>query len=177
MVVAAAESLRRHGIAGTSFTEVLAQSGAARGAIYHHFPDGKNQLVHDALELTGDGVGQALARLPAGRSEAEVVDGFLGLVRPVVQESAAGAGCAVAAVVTECAPADELMATASSILTAWTAQLRSHLEAAGATPGRASELATLMLTTLEGAHVLCRAAGEMAPFDRAAAALRAAAVS
>ena len=37
--------MRRNGLAGTSFTEVLADSGAARGAIYHHFPGGKSELV------------------------------------------------------------------------------------------------------------------------------------
>jgi AcrR family transcriptional regulator len=171
MVGAAAVSLRRHGVAGTSFTEVLAESGAARGAIYHHFPGGKAELVRDAIVLTGANVGTALTRLPAGGSEAEVVAAFLALVRPVVQESAAGAGCAVAAVVNECAPHDELQGAASDILSDWCARLRTHLESAGAAPARARELATLLLTTLEGAHVLCRAAGDIAPFDRAARAL------
>jgi len=36
---------------------------------------------------------------------------------------------------------------------------------------QAADLATLMIVTLEGAHILCRAAGSIAPFDRAAAAL------
>ena len=42
-------------------------------------------------------------------------------------------------------------------------------------PASASDVAQLMIATLEGAHVLCRAAGSIAPFDSAARALRAAA--
>ncbi|MEU3069077.1 hypothetical protein ABZ712_19585 [Streptomyces sp. NPDC006906] len=38
---------------GMSFTDVLTQSGAARGAIYHHFPGGKNQLATEAAVQHG----------------------------------------------------------------------------------------------------------------------------
>lgn len=172
MVAAAAESLRRNGLAGTSFTEVLADSGAARGAIYHHFPGGKTELVEDAVTLTGARVTGALSALPAADSEAEVIDAFLELVRPVVLESAVGSGCAVAAVVNESRPGDPLQAGSRVVLDDWRASLATHLRQAGATRRRANEVATLLLTTLEGAHVLCRAAGDIEPFDRAAAALR-----
>jgi AcrR family transcriptional regulator len=172
MVAATAQSLRQKGLAGTSFTEVLAESGAARGAIYHHFPGGKAELVKDAVEITGADVTAALSSLPELDTEAEVVDAFLELVRPVVLESAAGAGCAVAAVVNESAPGDPLQIEAREALEGWRSTLVAHLRRAGVDKRRADQLATLLLTTLEGAHVLCRAAGEIGPFDRAAEALR-----
>jgi len=172
MVAAAAESLRRHGVAGTSFTEVLAASGAARGAIYHHFAGGKAELIEEAVTLSGAGVTTALASLPEAGSEAEVIDGFLKLVRPVVRESAAGAGCAVAAVVTESAAQDPLQLASREVLDRWRKTLAAHFVRAGTSTRRAGELATLLLASLEGAHVLCRAEGTIKPFDRAAAALR-----
>lgn len=172
MVAAAAESLRRNGLAGTSFTEVLADSGAARGAIYHHFPDGKSELVEDAVTLTGARVAGALSALPKADSEPEVIDAFLELVRPVVLESAAGAGCAVAAVVNESRPGDALQLSSREVLGRWRSLLTTHLRQAGASRRRANEVAALLLATLEGAHVLCRAAGDIEPFDLAAAALR-----
>ena len=172
MVAAAAESLRRRGLAGTSFTEVLADSGAARGAIYHHFPGGKAELVEDAVALTGAGVGAALDALPEADGEAEVVEAFLELVRPVVLESADGAGCAIAAVVNETPPGAPLGLAPREVLADWRATLAGHLRQAGVGRRRADQLATLLLTTLEGAHVLCRAAGDIEPFDQAAAALR-----
>ena len=48
MIEATVEALQRQGVAGMSFTGVLAASGAARGAIYHHFPGGKAQIVAEA---------------------------------------------------------------------------------------------------------------------------------
>jgi hypothetical protein len=78
----------------------------------------------------------------------------------------------VAAVVTESPPGDPLQANAREVLEGWQAALVAHLMRAGTDRERAEELSTLLLTTLEGAHVLCRAAGNVEPFDRAAAALR-----
>lgn len=174
MVTAAAESLRRHGLAGTSFTEVLAQSGAARGAIYHHFPGGKAELVTQAVEQTGENVSAALAALPQATDETEVIDSFLTLIRPVVEESTRGAGCAVAAITTAAAPGDPLQLTARCVFDQWRVELAHQLELAGASATRANETAALLIATLEGTHVLCRADGTITPFDRAAAALRAA---
>src|SRR3954464_15145582 len=97
MLDAAVGALRRHGVAGMSFSEILDASGAARGAIYHHFPGGKTQLVAEAAELNGRAVLARFEVLPATSAQ-QLVGEFLGLVRPVVIESSNGCGCAVAAV-------------------------------------------------------------------------------
>ena len=51
MVKGAAGLLATKGVEGTSFAEVLAVTDAPRGSIYHHFPGGKSELVHAALDL------------------------------------------------------------------------------------------------------------------------------
>ena len=89
MIEATVEALRRRGAAGMSFTDVLRASGAARGAIYHHFPGGKAQIVAEAAARNGRDVQAYLATLRAS-SPAAVVEAFLTAVRPVVAESAAG---------------------------------------------------------------------------------------
>jgi AcrR family transcriptional regulator len=55
-----------------SFTEVLENSGAARGAIYHHFPGGKAQIVAEAAARNGHHVRAHLAGLPADDPQAVV---------------------------------------------------------------------------------------------------------
>jgi TetR/AcrR family transcriptional regulator, lmrAB and yxaGH operons repressor len=172
MIRATAESMRRNGLAGTSFTEVLEQSGAARGAIYHHFPGGKAELAEAAVRLTGNDVAAALDALPDGRTAAEIVDAFLRAVRPVVRESARGAGCAVAAAATEAQPDTPLQLASREALRRWRAVLASRLTAAGCERRAAAELAALLIASLEGVHVLCRAEGSLKPFDAVAAALR-----
>jgi len=155
-----------------SFTEVLRESGAARGAIYHHSPGGKLQLVAQAAELNGRQVRGLLAALPT-ESPSAVVEAFLKLVRPVVQASADGGGCAVAAVTVDpgLEPADaeqDLCDVADTAFSGWSDQLAERLSVAGLEPEQAQDLATTLIILLQGAHVLCRASRDLAPFDRAA---------
>src|ERR1700690_3703722 len=56
MVRSAASLIGSHGVSATSFSDVLADSGAPRGSIYHHFPDGKKQLAEDAVRWTSERV-------------------------------------------------------------------------------------------------------------------------
>ena len=168
MIEATVDALQRRGVAGMSFTEVLAASGAARGAIYHHFPGGKAQLVAEAAARNGEDVCGFLATLPAG-SPVAVVQAFLAAVRPVVQASADGGGCAVAAAAVGADAADDgLREVAATAFSAWTAKLADRLATAGLAPGAAADLAAMLIALLEGAHVMCRAAGTPEPFDRAA---------
>jgi TetR/AcrR family transcriptional repressor of lmrAB and yxaGH operons len=43
MVAAATQLFARRGYDATGFRDIVHQAGAARGAIYHHFPEGKTQ--------------------------------------------------------------------------------------------------------------------------------------
>ena len=54
MVRGAAALFSAKGAGGTSFSEIIAASGAPRGSIYHHFPDGKRQLAEEAVRWTAE---------------------------------------------------------------------------------------------------------------------------
>jgi TetR/AcrR family transcriptional repressor of lmrAB and yxaGH operons len=168
MIDAAVDALRHHGVAGMSFTDVLANSGGARGAIYHHFPDGKAQLVAEAAAHNGAEVQARLAALP-GKTPVEVVDAFLAVIRPVVAESTTGSGCAVAAVALGGnGDSGQFEQIASTVFNSWITVLTERLTATGLPAGEASDLAATLITVLEGAHVLCRAAGSLEPYEQAA---------
>ncbi|WP_170305029.1 TetR/AcrR family transcriptional regulator [Kitasatospora viridis] len=175
MIEATVNALRHRGVAGMSFTDVLRESGAARGAIYHHFPGGKAELVAEAAECNGRAVRERLAALPAD-SPTGVLDAFVELVRPVVAESAHGSGCAVAAVTVGTGTDGDdarLRRIAAGAFEAWTDQLAERFTATGLAAADAADLAGTLITLLQGAHVLCRAAGELEPFEQAARTARA----
>jgi AcrR family transcriptional regulator len=54
MVADAALPLREYGASATSIDRVLAHSGTLRGSVYHHFPDGRTQLIREAVRFAGD---------------------------------------------------------------------------------------------------------------------------
>ena len=165
MVDAAIQGLERGGVAGTSFTDVLEASGAARGAIYHHFPQGKMQLLGEASARYGENVRAHLSALSGGTPVA-VVEAFLASVRPVVEGSVKGGGCAVAAVTV--GGDEELTGTAARAFESWIEALSERLAEAGLAGPASRDLATTLIVLLEGAHVLCRATKSVEPFDRAA---------
>lgn len=176
MIDATVDALSRNGVCGMSFTEVLEHSGAARGAIYHHFPGGKGQLVAEAAGRFGDQVRERLAALQ-GADPRAVVEEFLTLTRPVAAAAAAGGGCAVAAASVGSAGDATLREAADVAFTSWIDELSARLTDAGLPAEHARDAAALLISMLEGAQVLCRASGDVEPFDAAARAAVALAAS
>src|SRR6476469_4952230 len=78
MVETAVVLLAEGGYQATSFSTVIEASGAPRGSIYHHFPDGKDQLIGVAVRLAGD---RAIALLDAleGRGPVQITSKLLGM--------------------------------------------------------------------------------------------------
>jgi TetR/AcrR family transcriptional repressor of lmrAB and yxaGH operons len=171
MVESAVVLLAKHGFQGASFSEVLARSGTPRGSIYHHFPDGKEQLIAAAVDHAGAQAVQLLDTLD-GRGAAEIVDGFMGMWRSVLQRSGFTAGCSVLAV-TVSADSRELLNRAAEAFRSWQARLAGLLRSAGLSPDDADGFATMLIAASEGAVVLARAQQALAPFETVHQQLRA----
>jgi TetR/AcrR family transcriptional regulator, lmrAB and yxaGH operons repressor len=169
MVAAAARLLATRGLEGTSFGEVLAIAEAPRGSVYHHFPGGKKELVHAALELAAE---RALAAMKAAEGEAPVAvtERFLGLWRALLNHTDLAGGCAVAAV-TVAADSPDLLDHAGAIFQTWISQLTDLYTVGGWAHGRGHAFATLLVSATEGAVLISRARHDRAPFDAVTASL------
>ena len=164
MVLAAAALLSERGLAGTSFSEVIERSGAPRGSIYHHFPEGKDGLTAEAIALVGGHV-LALLRRRDGATPRQVVHRFVDAWRAVLAKSGCKAGCAIAAVANEQLERPGLRSRAAAVFVAWERELEEALSAAGMPRAKAAGAAPLILAAVEGALILCRARRELAPLD------------
>jgi len=169
MIESAVTLLAMRGLQGTALSDVLERSGAPRGSIYHHFPEGKDELVDAAIELSGQ---RALRVLDAveGASPGEITTYFLDLWRQVLVRSKLRAGCAVLAV-TVATDSPDLLDHAAAIFRAWQGRLAELYVGAGIEPGTASSLATTLIAASEGAVVLSRAQRSLEPFEQVAARL------
>jgi AcrR family transcriptional regulator len=169
MVKGAAGLLATKGVEGTSFAEVLAVTDAPRGSIYHHFPGGKSELLHAALDLVST---RALAVMEGmrGRPAVEVVERFLGLWRQLLDGSELTGGCAVLAV-TVAGSNVKLLDQAGAIFRDWTSQIAGLLVAGGVDEVPAKQLAVMIIAATEGAVALSRAERSREPFDVVAEAL------
>ncbi|MFC5182336.1 TetR/AcrR family transcriptional regulator [Actinomadura harenae] len=173
MVRSAAYLFRERGYSGTGFRDVIAHSGAPRGSIYHHFPGGKVQLAEDAVRYAGDFLDAGIRAAVEGGDAASAVDAFAGWWRGVLVKSGFRAGCPVVAVTVESHDdAPQLVKASADAFGRWQDTLATGLENAGASPERAARLATLIVSSVEGATILCRAERCLRPLDAVVAELK-----
>ncbi len=151
MIDAANRSFRSKGMHSTSFSDVIEQAGAARGAIYHHFPGGKDELAIAVVERTGQRVDHALQQLPPG------VDGLLAMIDLLadIVDGDPTFGCPISPAVLESPDRPALLSAAAAAYGSWrTSVTRLLVDAAHPT---SNDLAALVVASVEGALLLCRA--------------------
>ena len=169
MIVGAMRLLATKGLDATSFGEVLKLTGAPRGSIYHHFPDGKDQLVAASIDLAGAYLVQQLEQT-VGRPALEVARHFLDVWRQLLIGSNQASGCAVLAVAIA-TDSEALMAHARDVFRSWRERLAELLAQGGLARAEARKFATLLVASTEGAVVLSRAERSLEPFETVAAQL------
>jgi len=163
MVEGAAQILARRGLQRASFSEVIGLTGAPRGSLYHHFPEGKNELVGAAVDLAGARALELL-RQKAGAGAVEITEYFLHIWREILSRSKLQAGCAVLAV-TVAAESPELLSHAAAAFRSWRALIAELLERGGLERRHAARFAATLVAASEGAVVLARAEQSMEPFE------------
>jgi AcrR family transcriptional regulator len=175
MVRSAAYLFRERGYSGTGFRDVIAHSDAPRGSIYHHFPGGKVQLAEEAVRYAGDFVAAGTeSAMGTPRDPVAAVHAFIGWWRRVLVKSDFQAGCPIVAVTVEShEEAPQLAAAAAQAFQRWQDALAAGLRAGGADPARATRLAMLIVTSVEGATIVCRARRDTQALDDVAAELEA----
>lgn len=166
MIRGAAELLSERGVQATTFSEVIAHTGASRGSIYHHFPGGKDELVLEALRYVGRLTMRSLQADPS-RSAREIVRGFVGMWRGLLVHTEMRSGCSVAAV-TVASESTELLDAAAAVFMSWRDALSAALGGAGFSARDAQRIAVTIVASLEGALILARAHRDIAVFDAVA---------
>ncbi len=167
MILSAIQLFRERGIDGTAFSDVIEHSGAPRGSIYHHFPGGKTQLVREATETAGRLMADAIGAVAAGTDDPGLVlDAFVEAWRPLLEGSDYQAGCPVAAAAVASREVTGGADVAGEAFVSWELVLAEALQRYGTSAERAASLATLMVSSIEGAILLCRSTGSFAPMER-----------
>jgi AcrR family transcriptional regulator len=166
MIQSAAILFREQGIDGTSFSDVLAHSGAPRGSIYHHFPDGKTQLATEATEWAGEYILATTAAAFAGDDPVGALNASRRWWTKVLQDSDYLAGCVIVAATLEGGREPSIRAAAEQAFTKWENVLTDALRRRGIAADRARSVATLLIAAIEGAVILSRAKHTTTPLVR-----------
>ncbi|GLR90466.1 TetR/AcrR family transcriptional regulator [Bradyrhizobium iriomotense] len=181
MIAGAADLMSRRGVNATSMRDVVRHTATPRGSIGHHFPDGKPQLLAEAVRFAGQRVS---VRLDKVLSELGVIAGFRAFVtsrRRRLETTQFEAGCPVLAVAVDHyvgetsdkgetrdeATQQHLLDLAHDVFTDWQQVMLLALKREGLEAARATRLATLVVAVIEGTVALCRAARSTQPLNHA----------
>ncbi|HEX4115695.1 MAG TPA: TetR/AcrR family transcriptional regulator [Solirubrobacteraceae bacterium] len=166
MIESAALLFSERGVQGTSFTDVLAHSGAPRGSIYHHFSGGKTQLVEEATRWAGEfTIAGAVAAVERSDPVA-AVGTFCRYWSKILRASDFGGGCPIAWAALEGSHEPTARDIAGEVFADWEEVIAGALLRRGVAAARGRSIATLLLASLEGAIVLCRAQRSLRPLER-----------
>ena len=169
MVFSAAQLIRRDGVAATGMRDVAEHAGAPRGSIQHYFPGGKEQLVNEAVDWSGRYAAKRVARFLAAMPRPTPGGLFAAMAQQWIDECVASDfsfGCPVAAAVVDCAKSvDSTRAAVACAFAAWRRPAAVALAGMGVPEQRAEALATLMVSSLEGALLIARAEKDVSALD------------
>jgi len=158
MIEAASRLLRRDGLAATGLRTIVAEAGTPWGSAHHCFPDGKDELAVAAIRHGGAQVLGALEHaLTEGTDIADSVRHWFTLAGHNLAASDYLDGCPVAVVALEVTPGPNQLADACAAeVRGWTNCLARALTQAGFPARRSEELATVIVSSLEGALLVAR---------------------
>jgi TetR/AcrR family transcriptional repressor of lmrAB and yxaGH operons len=161
MIEAAWLLIAERGLEGMSTREVLARTGAPRGSVYHYFPRGRTELIELAIDHSRRWMQEQIAAIDAETPE-DVVTGYIGIWRRVVEGTDFHAGCAAVGAVTG-GHDRGILDRAEAAFNAASDALAARFQQVGLTPDDATRRATLLMYAAEGAVILARARRSVEP--------------
>jgi AcrR family transcriptional regulator len=176
LLYASAELFRRQGYAATGLKQVTAEAEAPFGSLYHHFPEGKEQLGEDVLRVGGRFFLRLYETIADQSPDAAAgIGNFFAGAAETLEATDFADACPIATVAGETASTNERLRVASAdAFESWLVALAGRLEGDGTAAARARELALSVVALLEGAFLLSRTLRDtepMAAAGRAAVAL------
>ena len=165
LLAASVRLFRQKGYAATGLAEILSESGAPKGSLYHYFPGGKAEIGAEAVALAGKTVAHTLEDLAAETDgPGELMTRYLDLMAGWMAASDFRDGCPITTTLLETVPQHEaIRQVGADAFDAWAGVLTESAVAAGIPLARAESLARFAISALEGALIQCRVTGDEAP--------------
>jgi TetR/AcrR family transcriptional repressor of lmrAB and yxaGH operons len=173
LVDTAARLFRRQGYAATGVNQILEVADVKAGSLYHHFPDGKQQLAAAVVDSVGADIGRRLRGfLDSDLPVADIVGGWIELMASGLASDQRD-GCPIEPIATESVNASPQVRTASARAFAdWQGAVADRLRTDGWPQADADQTALATIALIEGALILSRIAGDRAALDAAKTAAR-----
>lgn len=169
MIEATITLLRRSGLSGAGINEIVRESGAPKGSVYHFFPAGKQQIVTEALAVYSRRVVAFIDAAMAGaRTPRTKVEALFEAFAQRVEQGGFLHSCPAASVCLDLdAGLEPLRVVVAEALDDYLKVIEKHFPLRDRR--RARSFAGLLLTAIEGGYIRSRAERSGGPFREAGA--------
>jgi TetR/AcrR family transcriptional regulator, lmrAB and yxaGH operons repressor len=167
MLRAATRLLRQGGLAAAGINQIIAESGAPKGSLYHFFPDGKTQIAREALAAYREMVVERYrARAASCRTPEEAVRAFFEMGAEAALKADYRMSCPAGTVTLDLDPESEaLRAPCNDVFASLVDAVDEALHPIPKSKRR--DLAGVIVSTMQGAYIRARAARDVSPFREA----------
>lgn len=170
IVQTAVRLFRKQGFAATGLNQIVNESGAPKGSIYHYFPGGKEAIAAAAVAWAGERVVHTLTELSKDADgPGDLVRRYAALLGGWMATSGFRDGCPIATTLLETTPQSASIRDAGAVaLAAWARIFSESLQTSNVAPLRAERLASMAVASIEGALIQARVAVDQQPLLDAA---------
>ncbi|MBE2225015.1 MAG: TetR/AcrR family transcriptional regulator [Anaerolineae bacterium] len=150
--------MEMQGYHATGLNQILAESGAPKGSLYHYFPDGKVELGLEAIASSSRLIeGRIRAVMREHDDAVTAVTTFISTLATQIDISGYRAGGPITAIALEAASTNDLLRDAChQAYQSWQDAFSEKLKQGGFSEARSHRLATMIIAGLEGGIILCR---------------------
>lgn len=150
--------LENQGYNATGLNEIVRESGAPKGSLYYYFPQGKDEIVSEAVILSGERVSERIRSHLAEFADAgSALQSFIEIVAHYVEASGFRAGGPLTIVASETASTNERINLACrEAYSMLKMAFQEKLVACGYETAQADRLALVILSAMEGGIMLSR---------------------
>ncbi|MGW7053558.1 TetR/AcrR family transcriptional regulator [Streptomyces sp. NPDC054887] len=155
IVTVAAQLIQRQGYVGTGIKQIATEADATLGSVYHFFPGGKEAVAVAAIKHGDEQFAALLRTVLAGQDDpAKAVEACAVELAVGLRESGWTDGCPLTAAALETLGTNsEIQQVCAEALRSWEHIVAEKLRACGFTDQDAREVATTVISALEGAEV------------------------
>lgn len=174
LVRTAMRLFREQGYASTGLQQILSESGAPKGSLYHYFPGGKEELGEAAVRLAATLMGEMLSDLALRHAgPAGFVKAYCQTMAKWMEESQFRSGCPIATTMLETVPHSPALTRAGEdALDAWISIIAPVFVEDGRSKSEARAQAQSLVALMEGALIVARIRRSARPILDIAAAYR-----
>jgi TetR/AcrR family transcriptional regulator, lmrAB and yxaGH operons repressor len=162
--------LEAQGFHATGINQIIAESGAPKGSLYHYFPEGKDGLAGEAIERIGREVRDRIrCRMASVDDPAEAIESLIRAIAGHLASSGFKRGGPLTTVALESATANDLLNRACrGAYRSWQDAFAAKLRESGYSEDDASAMSALIVASIEGAILLSRTYHSTEPVEQVA---------